>query len=324
LIDLGGVSVPRRLLRRPAHRTWVEVRVVTSPGGAEAVGAMLWELGITGVVEDRPTPSAVTLRCFLPPSRVRPITLRRLRERVRGLGEVGLDPGPGSVTVRPIAARGWVRAWRAALRPIRIGRLMIQPTWLRAPKHPGRILIRIDPGMAFGTGAHASTRLCLRALLKYLPRQRPKTPLSVIDVGTGSGILAIAAARLGAARVWARDVDPVAVAVARENVRVNAVDRVVRVTRGGGLGRAPFAPQVVVANIVAETIVLLLEEVRGRLAPGGIFIGSGIIADRLPDVLAAVAGLEPLEVLADGEWRGVVFTAGPTPGDPPAGSSPKT
>jgi ribosomal protein L11 methyltransferase len=282
---------------------------VTSPSAVEAVSAMLWGLGVSGVAEDRLSEHAVRVRGYLFPSRVGPRVVRSLRARVRGLADCGLDPGRASVTTRIVAARGWARAWRAAARPLHLGRLIVAPTRIRVPARRGQIIIRIDPGMAFGSGAHPSTRLCLRALLRYLRSTRGH-PI-VVDVGTGSGILAIAAARLGAGQVWARDVDPAAVAVARANVRANGVAHLVRVVRGAGVGSAPARCDVVVANIIADTIVDLLPEVRARLAPRGVFVGSGIVAERLDAVrrAAAAAGLEPLDLLASGEWRAVVLSA---------------
>jgi ribosomal protein L11 methyltransferase len=134
----------------------------------------------------------------------------------------------------------------------------------------------------------------------------------VIDVGTGSGILAIAAARLGAPRVWARDIDPVAVAVARANVRVNGVAPAVRVVHGVGLGHVPARADLIMANIVADAIIPLLPVVRVHLSAGGIFVGSGIVEDRLGAVLEAAtgSGLEPVEVLSSGEWRAVILASG--------------
>jgi ribosomal protein L11 methyltransferase len=295
---------------------WAEVRMVTSTAAADAVSAMLWTLGVAGVAEDRSGPGAVRIRCYLPPSRVGPKMLRSLRSRVRGLATYGLDPGRATVTSRAVAARQWARAWRTAVRPLRLGRLVVAPTRGRVPSRPGQIVIRIDPGMAFGSGAHPSTRLCLRALLRYLRTLRAPT---VVDVGTGSGILAIAAARLGAVRVWARDVDPVAVGVARENIRANRVAHVVRVARGADLGSIPARCNLIVANLVAEAVAALLPEVRVRLVPGGVFIGSGIVADRLGAVLrsSAAAGLERVDVLASGEWRAVILAPSGTFAPPP-------
>jgi len=292
-----------------AGRTWAEVRVITSPSAVEAVSAMLWSLGVSGVAEDRLSEHAVRVRAYLLPSRVGPRLVRTLRARVRALANCGLDPGRASVTSRVVAARGWARAWRATARPLHLGRLVVAPTRIRVPVHPGQTIIRIDPGMAFGSGAHPSTRLCLRALLRYLrlTRNRP----TVVDVGTGSGILAIAAARLGAGRVWARDVDPIAVSVARANIRANRVAHIVRVARGAGIGPVPARCDLIVANLIADTIIELLPEVRERIAPRGVFVGSGIVGDRLGAVLhaAAAAGLERTGVLASGEWRAVVLSA---------------
>ena len=302
----GGAGAPRR----PAGRFLAEVSVTTSPEAAEAAGAMLWDLGVTGIVEERLSPVAVRLRCYLPPPRARGI-LRALRAGIRGLRGYGLEPGRASVTSRLIAPRRWARAWRISARPVRVGRLVVAPTWRRVSRRTGGVVIRIDPGMAFGSGAHPSTRLCLRALVRHLRIPRP----TVVDVGTGSGILAIAAARLGARRVWARDVDPVAVAVARGNVRANGVARVVRVVRGSGIGPVPPRCDLVVANITAEAITALLPAVWTRLAPGGMVIGSGIIEDRLIDVVdaAQASGLALVGVLVSGEWRAVIL-AGPRPG----------
>lgn len=277
--------------------------MVTSPAAAEAVGAMLWGLDVAGVAEDQPVPGQVRLRCYALPSRVRAETLRSLRDRVRGLSRWGLHPGPASVTRRAVTSRPWARAWRITARPIRVGRLVVAPTRRRVPRHPHDLVIRIDPGMAFGSGAHPSTRLCLRALVRLL--RAATGSLTVLDIGTGSGILAIAAARLGAGRVWARDIDPVAVAIARRNVRGNGVARIVRVVRGAGVGPRRRRYHVIVANIVAETIAALLPDVPASLAPGGVFIGSGIVDDRLGEVLraGAAAGLAPAGLLSSGEWR---------------------
>lgn len=288
--------------------------MVTAPSAAEAVGEILWALGVAGIVEDRPSPSEIRLRCYLPPSRVRGITLRHLRNRVRGLARHGLDPGRAAVTARVVESGRWVREWRTAVRPLRLGRLVVAPTWARLRVESRKIVIRIDPGMAFGSGAHPSTRLCLRLLLRHF-RPRGPTGGTVIDVGTGSGILAIAAARLGARQVAARDVDPIAVEVARANVRTNGVPGAVRVVRGAGLGDPGGPVRLILANIVADVIIPLLPRVRRRLGAGGRFIGSGIVEDRLRAVLdaAMAAGLVAVEILASGEWRAVVLAPATRP-----------
>jgi len=286
-------------------RTWVEVSVVTSAPAAEAVGAILMNLRTGGLVEERLSPRRVCFRCYLPPSRLLPVTLRTLRARLRELARYGRAPGPARVTRRAVAARKWATAWRAYVSPVRVGRLHIRPSWLPRPQQPGLTVIDIDPGMAFGTGGHPSTRLCLRALLDHLPASAP----TVFDIGTGSGILAIAAARLGAARVWAVDSDPVAVAVARANARLNGVASRVRVVQGTGLDRASGRADLILANLIAEAIIPLLADLRRRLAPGGVFVGSGIIDGRLHAVLRAAraAELRCLRVLLEETWCAVVL-----------------
>ena len=295
-----------RPVGRRTARAWAEVRINTSASAAAAVAAALWDLGVAGVVEEPLDRDAVRLRAYLHPSGAGRPMLRRLRARVRGLSRFGLDPGAAAVSRRTVTARMWTRRSRSA-RPFRVGPLVVAPRRVRVPARAGQTIIRIDPGMAFGSGEHPSTQLGLRALIRHLPG--PRRRARVVDVGTGSGILAIAAFHLGAARVWARDVDPVAVAVARENVRANAAAAGVHVVRGAGVGPRPVSPHLVIANIVAATIAELLPDVAARLRPGGVFIGSGIIADQLPSILraASAARLARVEVLASGEWRAVVF-----------------
>jgi len=291
---------------RATGRTWVEITVDASARVAEAVSAILQELRSGGFIEERPATDRCRFRCYLPPSRVLAVTLRGLRARVRGLHAFGLEPGRVRVSHRAVAARRWATAWRRHVRPVRVGRLFVRPSWVRTPAPARSLVIEIDPGMAFGTGLHPSTRLCLRALLTAVPAAGV-----VFDVGTGSGILAIAAARLGAGRVLAVDEDLVAVAVARENVRRNGVASRVRVARGDGLRRTASRADVIVANIVADVIIPMLPDLRAHLEPGGVCIGSGLVVDRVADVLRAAdaAGLRHRRTVAEGEWRAVVLQA---------------
>ncbi|HYM71291.1 MAG TPA: 50S ribosomal protein L11 methyltransferase [bacterium] len=294
-------------------RTWVEITVDASVEASEAAIAILEELRAGGLVEESRPRARRRFRCYLPLSRLLPVTLRGLGARLRGLRAFGLDPGPVRVTHRPVSARRWATAWRRHVQPVRVGRVFVRPSWVRTPAPAGCVAIEIDPGMAFGTGLHPSTRLCLRALLTAVTSPRGDPARTVFDVGTGSGILAIAAARLGARRVWAVDSDPVAVAVARDNVRRNHVDRRVRVTRGDGLDGAPGVADVIAANIVADVIIPMLPAARRRLGPGGVCIGSGIVADRVRGVLRAAraAGFLHRRTLAEGEWRALVLEVAP-------------
>jgi ribosomal protein L11 methyltransferase len=286
--------------------SWVEVTVEASAEVSEAASAILHELRSGGIVEERRPRGRCRFRYYLPPSRLLPITLRAIRARLHGLRAFGLNPGSVRVVHRRVRGRRWTTAWRRYVPPVRVGPVWVRPSWVRVRPPAGSVVLDIDPGMAFGTGLHPSTQLCLRALLQTLPRRdRPR----VFDTGTGSGILAIAAARLGAAQVWAIDNDPVAVAVARENVRRNRVAEVVRVVRGDGLTPVRGQADVILMNIVAGTVIELLPAARGRLRTGGACIASGIVAGRVRDVLRAArrAGFRHRRTLRSGEWRAVVL-----------------
>jgi ribosomal protein L11 methyltransferase len=229
--------------------------------------------------------------------------LEGLRERLAVLRESGLDPGDG-LAVRFVQDEDWAEAWKAYFRPIRVGRsLVIKPSWETLAAADGDRVIELDPGMAFGTGAHPTTQLCL-ALLE----ERVAPGDRVLDLGTGSGILALAAARLGAREVLALDLDPVAVAAARENVAANGLAGVVRVEEGG-VEAAPGPPyDLVVANILADVIRDLAPALALQLRRRGLLIASGIIADRAADVTVALraAGFDLEEERAQEEWRALV------------------
>ncbi len=210
------------------------------------------------------------------------------------------------VSRRLIAEEDWAEAWKEHFHVARFGRIVVVPSWRSYEARPGDVVLTLDPGMAFGTGQHETTRMCLEALDR---RVRPGA--RVVDVGCGSGILSIAAAKLGASDVFALDVDPDCVRITAENARANGVDRIVRavvvspdvVSPYGDLAGAPC--DVVVVNIVASTIVALGQALVGAMAPGGWLIVSGVIAareDRVVEVLAA-EGASVVAARAMGDWR---------------------
>jgi len=205
-----------------------------------------------------------------------------------------------TVSVDDVADAAWADAWREHFRPQRVGDVLIVPPWERPQgAHEARALVEIDPGQAFGTGLHPTTRACLFHL-----QELDLAGHSVTDVGTGSGILAIAAALLGAASVYACDVDPVAVRAARENVERNGVSERVTVD----FCRADLveveAADVVVANLTADLILELARALSGRLRPSGTLVLAGIVTSReraVRDALSALA-LEISARRTDGEW----------------------
>ncbi|MBQ8080451.1 MAG: 50S ribosomal protein L11 methyltransferase, partial [Clostridia bacterium] len=212
----------------------------------------------------------------------------------------------GLLTLETDAIReeDWAENWKQYFKPFRVGeRLVVKPTWETWEGRPDDLIIEIDPGMAFGTGTHETTALCISLIEKYYRGGR------LLDVGTGSGILAIAAALLGAKDVLAVDIDPDAVRVAQENVANNRLQNVVTVREGDLLQGLHETFDFAAANILAPVICMLAAPLTKHLTPGGLFVCSGIIAEAEEDVHAALsaAGYEILEILHKGDW--VAFAA---------------
>lgn len=219
-------------------------------------------------------------------------------EEVRALGLGEIQP-PVYAWVQE---EDWANAWKAYFKPTRVGdRLVVIPSWETYDLAEGDLPLYLDPGMAFGTGTHATTSLCLRWLDKLVqPGSR------VLDVGTGSGILGIAAVRLGAGEVVAIDNDPVAVKVARENAEKNGVTMDIRLGTLDQLEETPA--DLVIANIIASVIVAILPDVADRMKEGGRFLASGIISERKQEVLDAMTAtwMLPLEVREENGWVAIL------------------
>jgi len=210
----------------------------------------------------------------------------------------------GDLETREVAEEDWATAWKQHYTTFRVGRrVVIRPVWREFVSAPDDVVVSLDPGPAFGTGLHPTTRRCLELLEECVrPNDR------VFDVGTGSGILAIAAAQLGAQSVLAVDVDEVAVRAARSNVAMNDLSERVAVAEGSAdspLAAASY--DVVVANIIARVILQIAPDLAAHLAPGGRLIAAGIIVDRVDEVVAALEGLNlQVDCYVDGDWHAVV------------------
>jgi ribosomal protein L11 methyltransferase len=214
-----------------------------------------------------------------------------------GLGAIG------DLRTRVVHEADWAEAWKAHFPVLRIGRrIVIRPTWRRHRASGDEVVIALDPGMAFGTGLHPTTRLCLAALESVADRGGLEGA-RVLDVGCGSGILAIAAVRLGAASALGLDIDPIAIEATDANARRNRVRRRIR-TRVGSLpsGERPVA--LVLANLIAGVLIPLAPFLRAELRPGGTLLASGIFVDREAEVAEAFveAGLLVAARLAEGDW----------------------
>ena len=280
---------------------WLEVSVTVENEAAEVVAEVLSRYVYRGVaIEAGPegwNAGPVVVRAYLPADDQLQATKRRIEEALWHLGQIRPIPAP---TFRPVAEEDWAEAWKERLDVLRIGQhVVIRPSWREYASEPKDVVIQLDPGMAFGTGLHPTTQMCLVALEELT---RPEA--TVLDLGTGSGILAIAAARLGAGRVLAVDNDPVAVKTARGNVVTNGVQEAVSVVCGS-LADVPGCYHLVVVNILAKVIVEMMQEgLANRVRPGGRLITAGIIADQEPEVVVALEqkGLALVERRQTGDW----------------------
>jgi len=217
-------------------------------------------------------------------------------------------------TITAVRSEDWSTSWKVHFKPLRVGaRLLIVPTWEDAAALPGDLVLRIDPGMAFGTGGHETTRLCLELLEKIMDAGNQSAAPSLLDLGTGSGILAMAASRLGAGRILALDIDPEAVEVARENLDLNDLAEKVE------CGTTPLESlqegfDIILANILAEELVRLAPGLADRLNPGGALILSGILAEKEELVRRGFADqpLEYQETNRAGEWVAMLYRRMPS------------
>ncbi len=292
---------------------WHEITIYTTEEATEAIADYLHQLGAGGVsieesgslnrerdtslgqwyeraLNDIPEGEAEMKGYFAEPEDVDAL-LADVTRFVASLPEYGLDPGKGTISIREVDEEDWANGWKQYYKPLRISsRLTVKPTWEDYEPAEGELVVELDPGMAFGTGTHPTTALCMQALEEAI---RPGD--EVIDVGTGSGVLAIAAVKLGASRVLALDLDPVAVSSAQENVRLNALDELITVRKSDllqaikasdneDLGHAvlpvKLPVRVVVANILAEIILTFIDDVAEALQPDGVFVASGIIESK--------------------------------------------
>jgi ribosomal protein L11 methyltransferase len=273
-----------------------------APGGSSVEpGFELVDEGLGAVVDpSRP----VIVRAYVPardPASAQ-AAAREAEAALSHLQAFGLRP-IGELRTRLVDEAEWADAWKAHFPVLRVGRrIVIRPTWRRHRAAPDDIVLALDPGMAFGTGLHPTTRLCLAALEDAAERGS-LDGARVLDVGCGSGILAIAAARLGAAVILGVDTDPIAVEATVANARRNRLVRRIR-ARLGSLPSGEPAHDVVLANLIASILITLAVPLAAELRPGGLLLASGIFGDREAEVAAAFrgAGLTVEARMAEGEW----------------------
>jgi ribosomal protein L11 methyltransferase len=284
--------------------------VSVDPEAADAVANFLWEAGAAGVVEE-PADGVTRLVAFYPPGTPAAALRERVADHLATLRALALAVGPGTVEVTPVADEAWADAWRAHFRPTPVGqRLLVCPPWDVPARPPGaRRAIVIEPGRAFGTGSHATTRGCLELTERALAEERAER---VLDVGTGSGILAIAAACLGADRVVALDLDPDAVLAARGNAQVNGVGDRVRVELAGLEAWPGEDHDLVLANLLGPALMTLAPAIGGVAASRARLVVGGLLVHEMPAVVAAFApdGFRLVDVIERDGWASLRLARG--------------
>ena len=228
----------------------------------------------------------------------------KIESKIKNLSGFGLDIGKGQVIINQVNEENWANAWKRYFKPFKVGkRIIVKPTWEEYKRIENDIIVEIDPGMAFGTGSHETTSMCLELLEKYI-----KAKDTVIDIGCGTGILGITAAKLGAETVTCIDFDENACKVAADNTLLNKMENKVRVLKGNLLGGIMIKADLIIANIIADVIIDLSDKAYRLINPGGLFISSGIIADRKKDVINQLKSnkYKIREVMETREWCAIV------------------
>lgn len=320
---------------------WKKITIETTTEAVDMISYTLGELGVEGIeIEDKvplseedrkamfidilpelpPDDGVALISCYIDnPETDVDALVAQIKEELEDMRQY-MDIGSGKLTLGETEDKDWINNWKEFFHPFWLNQILIKPTWIpesEVERKPGDIMIEIDPGTAFGTGAHETTKLCIEQLEKYLTGKE-----TVFDAGCGSGILSIIATKLGAGQVFGVDIDPLAVDASYENCRVNHIsDQQANFMQGNVIADEAFAehmaqakgslPQydVVVANILADVIIPLSGKVAPYMKPDGIFISSGIIHTKEEEVRQALLtnGFEIIETTYMKDW--VCFTA---------------
>lgn len=306
--------------------TWIEIRVITKSEALEPISGIFYGLDCKGVAIEDPQDIlgreqgpltwdfadinvlehkgkfAVVKGYFSEEDNIDEL-VKYIKEKVKEIKDMGFDIGLGKVESEKMHEEDWANNWKKYYKPVKVGeKIVIRPIWEEYEKKDDEIVISLDPGMAFGTGEHETTRMCIKALEKYV-----KSDSTVFDIGCGSGILSIAAAKLGAKMAVGVDLDPVAVESANENLKFNDVDNI-KILEGNLIDVIDGKADIVIANIIAEVICILTEDVSKVINKNGYFITSGIINDRVKMVTDKLeeCGFEVIKINNDGEWNCII------------------
>lgn len=308
---------------------WIEITAHTTNEGVEAVSEVLYQAGIKGLIIDNPEDikqfrgkpgdwdyvdelllkdrgEEVLIKGYLPDELESYDKIQYIRNTMIQLlnKDLGIDLGTGIIELSNVKEEDWANNWKKYYKPHKIGKkIVIKPSWEAYIPQAGDVILELDPGMAFGTGTHETTTMCIELLEdKIFPHTK------VLDVGCGTGILAIAALLLGAQSAVAIDIDSNAVQVAEGNAKINQVSDRIVIRQGNLMDEVEGRYDIVVANIIADAIIEISRYIRSYLEPDGVFIASGIILDRIQDVEDALKeqGLCIIERKTKGEWVAIV------------------
>lgn len=301
---------------------WLKIELSSPPEMADALSNFLTEIGAQGVFQEEPQAQApgdfaVTegqeiLKAYLPVDTRLETRIASLKTYIDSLAQLFPDVEEAAFVMETVMGRDWGEEWKKYFKPLRVSKnIVIKPTWERYTAAGRDIVVEIDPGMAFGTGQHPSTRMCLEAIEDILLKDRTIKTWRVLDVGTGTGILGISCAKLGATKVVCVDIDRKAADIARENVLINHVDDRVEVVNGDVTAiHEPF--DLIVANLTAKILLKLRPHLMSITAPGGYLVISGILDQNRDDIESHfLAGkFVPRQVITEKEWVCCVLRKG--------------
>ena len=305
---------------------WCEISIQTSHEAVELIAEIFRDLGASGVVIEDPElvndyitsgkwdytdipiakeTEVVVEKAYLPVNGELEGRIQTLRQEIKALESCGVNTAPAVLTTAELQDEDWSDTWKQYFHTEKPGeRVVIKPTWEEYASQGDEVVIELDPGAAFGTGTHATTSMCICQLEKLV-----KPGMTVFDVGTGSGILSIISAKLGATNIQAVDYDDSVLKIVEENLEQNNVQNIISVAQSDLMQNVHGKAELVIANIIADIIIRLFDQLDEHLEQGGTLLTSGIIEDRIEDVLAAAEahGYGVVERLENKGWACITF-----------------